>query len=145
MVSTEQFLTLEFFGIIPQRKYIILLEPHQNPIQGHLLYTKKKKIKIFRTKIVKKLKIFGQYDQILIFNQKVFVKCSDYALEIIEAEDNNNKNILSFLKKKIMKDSAKKFLKKNNRLIQVCTKCIYDEDILKLNLTLKAFAIIAIF
>ena len=36
-----------------------------------------------------------------------------------------------------MKDSAKKFLKKNNRLIQVCTKCIYDEDIPEIKFDIK--------
>ena len=89
-------------------------------------------VKIFRTKLIKNLTIFGQPSQLFVQHEKIYVKCSDFALQILDAE-NKMVRFIKFSFKKIMNDLNKKYLIKNKRSVQVCTRCIYDEDIPEIN------------
>ena len=57
-------------------------------------------IKIFKTKITKNTIIYGQPGQILIFKKKIYVKCLDFSLEVLDAEDNKGKKMNKFSFKK---------------------------------------------
>ena len=100
MVYTGQFLTQKLFGKINPKKYIISLGLLQSHIQVLIHSMKKKMIKIFKTKITKNTIIYGQPGQILIFKKKIYVKCLDFSLEVLDAEDNKGKKMINFLLKK---------------------------------------------
>ena len=77
-----------------------IVRASSKPYAGAFTFYNNKLVKIFRTKLIKNLTIFGQPGQLFVQYEKIYVKCSDLALEILDAEDRNGNDLLSFLLKK---------------------------------------------
>ena len=90
----------ELFGIQPSEDIHNIVRASSRPYAGAFTFYNNKLVKIFRTKLIKNLTIFGQPGQLFIQHEKIYVKCSDFALQILDAEDRNGKDLLSFLLKK---------------------------------------------
>ena len=77
-----------------------IVRASSKPYAGAFTFYNNKLVKIFRTKLIKNLTIFGQPGQLFVQYEKIYVKCSDLALEILDAEDRNGNDLLSFHLKK---------------------------------------------
>ena len=84
----------------PSEEIHNIVRASSKPYAGAFTFYNNKIVKIFRTKLIKNLTIFGQPGQLLVLHGKIYVKCSDSVVEILDAEDENGKSLLNFLLKK---------------------------------------------
>lgn len=82
-----------------------LIRASSRPYSGAFTFLYKKKVIIFRSKILFKPLVYGKPGQIFVLQKKIYVKCNDFLLEVLDAEDISGKPLIE----KLLKCSHERF------------------------------------
>ena len=76
-----------------------LIRASSRPYSGAFTFLNKKQVIIFKSKIAFKPLVYGKPGQIFVLQKKIYVKCNDFLLEILDAENIGGKQLIEELLK----------------------------------------------